>query len=147
MLLDKTYVDDTTAVLTWRTVDNPHEFSTYDRYEIACFKCRVGGDSVQHHCTETCGDQIRFWPGRKGLKDNHVTVSELKPSMLYKFVLYVWKYQTELASTLVKTSVAPSVAPAMSNSPGKIEGFLLVSKDIRVYFGSEISYCIKKKKK
>lgn len=142
MLLDKTYVDDTTAVLTWRTVDNPHEFSTYDRYEIACFKCKVGGDSVQHHCTETCGDQIRFWPGRKGLKDNHVTVSELKPSTLYKFVLYVWKYQTELASTLVKTSVAPSIAPAVSKLPGKKVRVLLVSKVIRDYSESALSDCL-----
>lgn len=115
MLLDKTYVDDTTAVLTWRTVDNPREISSYDRYEISCFKCEDGGDSVQHQCTETCGDHIRFWPGREGLKDNHVTVSELEPSTRYKFVLYVWKYQTELASVLVKTSSSPV------KSPGKIK--------------------------
>jgi len=105
MLLDKTYVDDATAVLTWRAVDN--EFSSYDRYEISCFKCKDGEDSASHQCTETCGNQIRFWPGRKGLKDNHVTVSELESSTLYKFVLYVWKYQTALASVLVKTSDSP----------------------------------------
>lgn len=113
MLLDKTYVDDTTAVLTWRAMDNPHKVSTYDRYQISCFKCEHGQDSVHHQCTGTCGDQIRFWPGREGLKDNHVTVSELESSTLYKFVLYVWKHQTALASVLVKTSDSPVKFPGM----------------------------------
>ena len=106
MLLDKTYVDDATAVLVWHTVDNPREFSTYDRYEISCFKCEDDEDS--HQCTRTCGDRIRFWPGREGLNDNHVTVSELESSTLYKFVLYVWKHQTTLTSVLVQTSESPT---------------------------------------
>ena len=107
MVLHKTYVDDTTTVLTWRTVDHPHEFSSYDRYEVMCFKCEHGGDSVQHHCTENCGNNVRYWPGREGLKDNHVTVSELQPSTLYKFVLYVENSQTALSSVLVETRTAP----------------------------------------
>ncbi|CAH3118896.1 unnamed protein product, partial [Porites lobata] len=110
MILDKTYVDDATAVLTWRTVDNPHKFSSYDRYEIMCFKCEDGGDNIQHQCMQTCGSDIRYWPGREGLKDNHVTVSELQPSTLYKFVLYVWNSQTALASVLVQTSAASKAA-------------------------------------
>lgn len=114
MLLDKTYVDDATAVLAWHAVDNPHEFSTYDRYEISCFKCEDDEDSVRHQCTVTCGDRIRFWPGREGLNDNHVTVSELESSTLYKFVLYAWKYQTALASVLVQTS------ESQAKSQGKV---------------------------
>ena len=110
MLLDKTYVDDTTAVLTWNSVDNPHEFSSYDRYEISCFKCDQGGDSVNHQCTESCGEKVRYWPGKEGLKDNHVTVSELEPSTLYKFVLYVWKYRTALSSVLIETSALTEVS-------------------------------------
>lgn len=110
MILDKTYVDDATAVLTWRTVDNPHKFSSYDRYEIICFKCEDGADNIQHQCMQTCGSDIRYWPGREGLKDNHVTVSELQPSTLYKFVLYVWNSQTALASVLVQTSAASKAA-------------------------------------
>lgn len=107
MALVKTYVDDTTAVLTWRTLDHPHEFSSYDRYEISCFKCEDGGDSLQHRCKEQCEENVRYWPGKEGLKDNHVTVSELQPSTLYKFVLFVWNSQTALASVLVETSIAP----------------------------------------
>ena len=110
MILDKTYVDDATAVLTWRTVDNPHKFSSYDRYEIICFKCEDGADNIQHQCMQTCGSDIRYWPGREGLKDNHVTVSELQPSTLYKFVLYVWNSQTALASVLVQTSAVSKAA-------------------------------------
>lgn len=109
MVLVKTYVDDTTAVLTWRTVDHPHQFPTYDRYEISCFKCKEGGDSVQHRCTETCGDNIRYWPGKEGLRGSHVTVSELRPSTLYEFVLYGWNSHTILAAVIVETSKAPTV--------------------------------------
>ena len=127
MALVKTYVDDTTAVLTWRTVDHPHEFSSYDRYEISCFKCEEGGDSLQHHCTEQCGENVRYWPGKEGLKDNHVTVSELQPSTLYKFVLFVWNSQTALASVLVETSIAPKAKGKL------IENFIrnIPKKEIR----------------
>ena len=106
MNLDETFVDDSTAVLAWHTPDPPHEFSSYDRYEIMCFKCEAGGDKVQHQCTKKCGNNIRYWPGREGLKDNHVTVSELQPSTLYKFVLYVWNTHAALTSVLVETSTA-----------------------------------------
>ena len=107
LVLDKTYVDDATTVLAWHTVDHPREFSSYNRFEIVCSKCKHGGDSVHHQCTETCGNNVRYWPGREGLKDNHVTVSELQPSTLYNFVLYVWNSQNALASVLVETSTAP----------------------------------------
>lgn len=109
MVFVKTYVDDTTAVLTWHTVDHPHQFPTHDRYEISCFKCKEGGDSVQHRCTETCGDNIRYWPGKEDLRGSHVTVSELRPSTSYEFVLYGWNSHTILAAVIVETSKAPTV--------------------------------------
>lgn len=39
-----------------------------------------------------------------------MTVSELEPSTLYKFVLYVWKYRTALSSVLIETSASTEVS-------------------------------------